>query len=73
MALKALLILQSHDELVAEALKEESEEVGGRILAEATLEEGVHPLVDPPDGRGSIEVPLKADVATGPNWATFRR
>jgi DNA polymerase-1 len=66
--LKARLILQVHDELVAEAPKEESEEVG-RILAEAMLEAGVHPLVDPPDGRGPIEVPLKADVATGPNWA----
>jgi DNA polymerase-1 len=66
--LSARLILQVHDELVAEAPTEESEAVG-LILAEAMRSAGQNPLVAPPLGRGPLTVNLKAEVAIGPNWA----
>lgn len=52
----ARLLLQVHDELVAEAHGEAAQEVA--LLVKATME-----------GVASLAVPLKADVGVGPSWA----
>jgi DNA polymerase-1 len=63
--LKAQLILQVHDELVAEAPVEEAEEVG-KILTESMRQVGRAPFIG---HQGPIIVELRADVAIGANWA----
>ena len=54
--MKTLLILQVHDELVLEAPEGEADRAE-RIVREEM--ENVHPM----------DVPLKVDVARGPDWA----
>jgi DNA polymerase-1 len=56
---QARLLLQIHDELVLEAPPEELDEVAALVREEMTT---------PLEKQLRLEVPLKVDVAAGPNW-----
>jgi len=53
------MLLQIHDELVFETPPEELEKVAALVNEEMTT---------PLEKALRLEVPLKVDVATGPNW-----
>ena len=53
--LKSKLILQVHDELIIETLKDEEEEV--KELMKDVMEKSV-----------TLDIPLKVDISTGENW-----
>jgi len=56
---RAKMLLQIHDELVFEAPPEELETVVGLVQEEMTT---------PLERELRLEVPIKVDLATGPNW-----
>jgi DNA polymerase-1 len=57
--LRSRLLLQIHDELVLEVPPEEADVVPGLVNEEMTT---------PLEQKLKLEVPLKVDVAVGPNW-----
>jgi DNA polymerase-1 len=57
--LRTRMLLQIHDELVFEVPPEELDEMPGLIRDEMTR---------PLEARLGLQVPLKVDVAVGPNW-----
>jgi len=62
---RARLLLQVHDELVAEAPEAEVQAVSGLLVAEMAAVAAAPPLT----GARPLTVPLKVDVGDGPNWA----
>jgi DNA polymerase-1 len=56
---QARLLLQIHDELVFEAPRDELPKLTGLVR---------HEMIGPPAKRLDLRVPLRVDLAAGPNW-----